>query len=212
MKRLMIATAATALTAGTALAATTIDMLDLDENGFVSVEEAKAIFPEMQVESFNDIDVNDDNRLDAQEVQAVEAQQTFDQYEMASAPERPVIILDQDSDGFIQMADMQRAFPEFDSEDFAAIDVNDDNRVDFTEYYADEAQTIIARYYTGSVMDIAAIDANGDTFADFDEMVAAYPGFDSEDFEAIDANDDNRVSSQELYSEEAQEIVSRYGS
>ena len=59
-------------------------------------------------------------------------------------------------------------------------------------------------------MDIADIDTNGDAFADADEMMAAYPGLPAEAFEDIDANDDNRVSSDELYTREAQELVAPY--
>ena len=211
MKRLMTATAITALTATAAAAAVELSALDLNGDNFASVEEVKAWFPDMQMESFNDIDVNDDNRLDFEEVQTTEAQSVFGQYEMRPIEEASAkIVLDADGDGFIMLDDYRRAYPQFTNLSFEEIDTNDDNSVSYQEHYELAAQTEIARYESGSIMDIADIDTNGDAFADADEMMAAYPGLPAEAFEDIDANDDNRVSSDELYTREAQELVAPY--
>ena len=64
MKRLMIATAVTAIAAGTAMAATDIDTVDLDNDGFAGVEELKTVFPDMEISFFDDIDTNDDNTVE----------------------------------------------------------------------------------------------------------------------------------------------------
>ena len=211
MKRLMTATAITALTATAAAAAVEIETLDLNSDGFASVEEVQAWFPDMQFESFNDIDVNDDNRLDANEVQSAEAQSVFGQYDMRPIEEATAkIVLDDDGDGFISLEDYRRAYPQFTDLSFEEIDTNDDNRVSYVEHYDLGAQTEIARYETGTIMDIADIDTNSDDFADFEEMTAAYPGLPMEGFEEIDVNDDNRISSEELYTREAQQLVGAY--
>ena len=209
MKRLMIATAASALAAGSALAATDINAVDLDGNGYASVEEIKTVFPEFDVTFFADIDANGDNRVAPQEILELEAQEILGRYDMVPVEEQRLIVLDTDSSGFIDADEMAAVFSDFDAEDFAAIDTNDDNRVTYGEFYTLEAQQIVARYYDGTIMDIADIDTNGDAFADFNEMVAAYPGLSQSDFNDIDGNDDNRISSQELYAPEAQQIVSR---
>jgi hypothetical protein len=57
---------------------------------------------------------------------------------------------------------------------------------------------------------VSEIDMNNDDFASFEELSAAYSGLSMEEFEQIDANSDNRVSSDELYAPDAQQIVSRY--
>lgn len=61
-----------------------------------------------------------------------------------------------------------------------------------------------------AVTDVNKIDRNGDNFASFEELASAYDGLSAEEFEQIDANKDNRVSSDELYAPEAQQIVSLY--
>lgn len=215
MKRLMTATTAiAALTAGAAFAATDINDLDMTGNGFASMEEVMMAYPTLPATEFEQIDANDDNRLSPEEVLATEAQDIFARYDMVPMDDRgPYIVLDNDGDGFIQYSDMLRAYPGFTAVDFESIDLNDDNRLEYAEYYETEAQDTIARYTaTDTVRDIAEIDTNNDDFADADEMMAAFPGLTAESFEEIDLNDDNRISFDELYAPEAQEIVSRSGS
>lgn len=214
MKRLMTTTTAlVTLTAGAAIAATDISAVDLDGNGFASIEEIRAIYPDLSVSFFRDMDTNGDNRVSSEEILTTEAQNILGRLE-TSPMDRPgpVVVLDADSDGFISIEDMRRGYPEFTELDFDTIDENDDNRVTYEEIYATEAQDVVARYQTGTVMDIAEIDADGDEFADFDEMVTAFPGLDRESFDNIDLNGDNRISANELYEPDAQIIVSRYAS
>ena len=58
--------------------------------------------------------------------------------------------------------------------------------------------------------DIRSLDANGDRFATFAEATGAVPGLTKADFRDIDLNRDNRLSSVELQSAEAQTVFSRY--
>lgn len=212
MKRLMIATAVTALTAGSAMAAVELDALDMDGDSFASVEEVKAAFPNMDVASIETIDTNDDYRLSAQEIQTLEAQEQFGLHDMVPLEQRFMVRLDTDYNGYIEADEVAAQFSDFDAEDFERMDTNGDNRLTYQEWYAPEAVTIVARYREGTIMDIAEIDTNGDRFADFDEMVASFPGLSEIDFDEIDLNNDNRVSSQELYELDAQEIISRSAS
>ena len=211
MKRILTATAITALTATAAFAATDIETLDLNGDEFASMEEVKAWFPTLEMESFNDIDLNDDNRLDANEVQEARAQEIFGQYEMRPAEEATAkIVLDEDGDGFIMMEDYQRAYPDFAMTSFENIDLNDDNRVSYEEHYMDEAQTELARYETGMSFNFADIDTDNDDFLSADEMMTAFRGLPAEVFEEVDDNDDNRVSAEEFNMEGAQEAVAPY--
>jgi len=210
MKRILTATAITALTT-TAAFAVDIEELDLNGDNFVSVEEAKMMFPDLQLESFNDIDMNDDRRLDANEVQSSDAQTTFDQYEMSSAvTSANNIVLDADGDGFIMMEDYQRAYPSFEMSSFEEIDLNDDNRVSYEEHYELDAQTELARYQTGMSINFADIDTDNDDFASSDEMMAAFRGLPMEVFEQIDDNSDNRISAQEWQMQDTQTAVAPY--
>lgn len=214
MKRLIAlttTTAATAILATSAFAADSVADLDLDGDNFASEEEVMLAYPDVSPTSFEDIDMNDDNRLDNGEVTSPEAQRIFDQFMMTPMSMRQnTIVLDRDGDGFIMADDFARAYAEFDGEDFEMIDLNDDNRVSYQEFYAPGATTIVARYNTGTIRGIMQLDTNGDAFADYDEMVAAFPGLPQTEFEEIDLNDDNRISAEELYTGSAQTIVSRY--
>lgn len=212
MNRFLMATAATALSATGAFAAVDLDQLDLDANNFVSIEELRASFPEVTANDFELMDANDDNRLSREEVTSPEGSTILDRYEMQPDVARgPVVVLDDDSDGYILLEDLRRAYSGFTDLDFDTMDTNDDNRLTYAEYYDIEAQNVVARYgMTNSVADIAEIDTNGDGFADFDEMMAQYPGIGELELEQIDLNGDNQVSSNELYEADAQQIVSRF--
>ena len=214
MKRLLTTTTAIAtLAAGAALAATDIDAVDMDGDGFADVAEVKAAFPEFDVVFFSDIDTNDDNRIGPQEILETEAQDILARYEMVPLEERVYARVDADMNGYMEYDEIKAFFPGLSELDYEEIDNNDDNRVTYDEYYNTEAQDIMARAASdATVMDIAEIDSNGDDFADFNEMVAAYPGLSQLNFEEIDENDDNRISSTELYSTEAQNILARSGS
>lgn len=214
MTRIMTTTTAIiALTAGAAFAVTDIETVDMDGDGFASIEEMRVVYPELTAVFFDGIDANDDNRVSPEEMISTEAQDILARYEMTPVENRrPTIVLDADADGFIALDDLRRAYPEFSDLDFDAMDSNGDERLSYEEFYELDAQDTVAKYQTGTVTDIAEIDTNGDNFADFNEMVAVFPGLDEESFDDIDQNGDNRVSSSELYAPDAQDIVSRSGS
>lgn len=213
MKRMMLATAVTALSAGAAIAATDIDAVDLTGDNFVTLEEMKIVFPDFDEEFFDQIDTNSDNRVGPQEILTTEAQDILARYDMIPVEMRSKsIVLDDDGDGFIALDDLHRAWPTFSATDFEAMDLNDDNRLSYKEYYETEAQDIVARYEVTPEITYASIDADKDEFVSFDEMVAVYPTVDAEDFEMIDLNDDNRVSYDEFYDVNSQNVVNRLGS
>lgn len=76
------------------------------------------------------------------------------------------------------------------------------------------ALLISATALTGSAAFAAVaaqdVDVDNDDFASFEELQLVAPGFTQEDFNLIDDNNDNRISAQEIYDTDAQDILSRY--
>lgn len=210
MTRLVTSTAIALFAATAATAATDMSDVDMTNDQFVGFEELKMAYPELTEEFFNQMDSNSDNRLSSEELLETSAQDILARYTMVPKEERAKVVLDANFDRFVTKEEFVAVFPTFSEIDFKAMDDNNDQRVSYVEVYETKAQDIIARYYGGTVADIAAIDTNGDNFADFDEMMGFYPEITEENLKLIDQNNDNRISSQELYDPKAQQIVSRY--
>ena len=120
--------------------------------------------------------------------------------------------VDTNGDRFASKAEVAAVYPTLTANDFRDIDVNRDGRVSSTEFNAGEAKAIFARHtaVVGGVQDVAALDTDGSGFVSEAELASAYPGLTSVNFDEIDLNNDERISSVELYQGEAQAIVSRY--
>lgn len=210
MKRLMTSTAIAMIAASAAMAATDIKDVDMTGDAFVGYEELKLTFPKVSEQFFDQIDTNDDNRISSEELLEPDAQDILARYTMVGMDERAQVVLDANHDRFVSKEEFVNVFPSFTEIDFEEMDANNDNRASYAEIYATDAQNIIARYYGDTVRGIADIDTNGDRFADFEEMANAFSGITNESLEEIDTNNDNRVSSVELYANDAQQIVARY--
>ncbi|PRY95501.1 EF hand domain-containing protein [Hasllibacter halocynthiae] len=182
MKRIL---ATAAILASTAAFADTdrfieFEAADIDDDGFISLAEIESIWPRFDPVFFNDMDINDDNRLDSREYDTSEAQDILARYgnnvlingENATAiaaddlqPGLPaeiesnVIItdvpmlegiidretVDANDSGFVEYAELTPYFPGLEQADYQDMDVNDDNRLDFTELYSDDAIVILNR-------------------------------------------------------------------
>ena len=119
--------------------------------------------------------------------------------------------VDQNGDRFASKAEIAAVYPTLTASDFRDIDQNRDNRISASEITAPGAEAVLNKHVAGvAVQDVRALDTNGDGFASRAELAAAYPGFRASDFDDVDANDDGRVSSNELYSSTTQDILSRY--
>lgn len=199
------------LFASSAMAAVTMQDVDVTNDNFATFEEVKNAIPGMDLVDFRHIDTNGDNRLSADEMATTDAQNRLSQHSLVGVKERPLVLLDQDGDGFISLEDIQRIHPDFTMNAFKASDSNGDNRLSYQEYYATETQQLIAQCGPKAFMDLASIDANGDKFADFAEVQAAYPSMGRSEFREIDLNSDNRVSAVEWLSPRAQCIVDEHG-
>lgn len=198
------------LSSGAAVAAVSMSDVDVSGDSFATFEEMKNAMPAIDRIAFEDIDANNDNRISAEELGNSAAQTVLAQHEMLGPKERPLMLLDADGDGFMSLADVQNVHPDFTQVGFDQIDTNKDQRLSYKEYYTVEAQTVFAQCGASSFKDIAAIDANSDKFADFDEVLAAYPKMDKYDFDEMDMNGDNRVSSVEWLAPRAQCILDEH--
>ncbi|MBT8418896.1 MAG: hypothetical protein KJO42_15780 [Silicimonas sp.] len=117
---------------------------------------------------------------------------------------------DRNGDRFASFGEVVAANATIDRNDFRSIDVNRDNRLSSAEIQAAGAQTILKRGVDASpsVRDTRSI-AQG-SFVTQSELMAAYAGLSSVDFDLIDTNNDNRVGANELYASGAQDLLSQH--
>ena len=116
-----------------------------------------------------------------------------------------IATFDANADRFASFDEVVAVNPTIDRNDFRGIDVNRDNRLSAAEVLAPGAQAVLKRGTT-STGGAATVDG----FASFAELAAAYPGLSMVDFDQIDGNNDNRVSSVEILDADAQVRLGRY--
>lgn len=210
MKKLTLTLAAVALSTSSALAAGIAD-IDQNDDNFASFVEVAAAYPTLTRSDFNDLDLNDDRRLSNVELTAPGAQAVLNQHVTTAVTALDFDAVDADGDYFASYAELSAAVPGLTALDFGDIDSNGDNRVSASEYYAADAQTIVSRFEEGTsvVVSLSDLVENGAKFASFDDLSAAYPSLNALDFEDLDTNDDNRISSSELNAPEAFVILDR---
>lgn len=121
-------------------------VVDADRDGFVSYDELAAVYTGVTQLEFDEIDANDDNRIDNWEFYDIEAQTTLARYEMNGDGIRGVTEIDQNGDEFISFEELTATYPEVTDVNFEEMDSNGDNRLDFTELYSLDTQNILARH------------------------------------------------------------------
>lgn len=209
MQKLMTCTAVAMLMATPVLAKVTIQDLDVTGDNFATYEEVRNAIPEIDMVDFRAIDANGDRRLSADEVNAMKAQTALTQHQMRSNKERPLTLIDTDGDGFMSYGDVARVHPSLTQNSFEAIDKNKDGRLSYSEYYTVEAQTALAQCSQSTFVDLAAMDKNKDRFLSIEELKGGYPKATNADFRDIDLNGDNRISSVELLSPNAECLIGK---
>lgn len=211
MKTLALALAATALTTTVASAGVTIEQIDANGDRFASKQEVSAALPTMTSSDFRDLDINRDRRLSATEVQAPGAQSILGRHVAAASTVQGLADVDANGDRFASFGELAAAYPGFRETDFRDIDVNDDGRVSATELYASDAQSVVTRYESGSdiLVSLDELDTDGSGFASYAELAVQYPNLSTVDFQRFDANDDNRISFDELYDIEAISVLGK---
>ena len=121
-----------------------------------------------------------------------------------------VSTFDQNGDRFVTYQEVTAVNPLVNRNDFRDLDVNRDRRLSAAELNAPGAEAILDRgtQSNGTVLSVA--DISGGSFVSEGELKAAYPGLKSHEFDIIDANNDNRVSSVEIYAADAQSILNEH--
>ncbi|WP_413718849.1 hypothetical protein [Silicimonas sp. MF1-12-2] len=204
MKRIILGTTAACFAATAGFAAVTIQDLDVSGDSFATFEEVKNAMPKMDMVDFKAIDANSDMRLSAEEINDPAAQARLAEHSILMHKDQPIRNLDTDGDGFIGWNDMARVYPTMTRVTFQGIDSNGDNRLSYAEYFSTDAQIAIAQCSASSFQDLASLDANGDNFLSMEELKGGYPGVTAFDFQTIDLNRDNRISSVEYLAPTAQ--------
>lgn len=204
MKTFALALATTALTASAVSAAS---LGDFDQNGdrFASYDEVSAVNPAVSRSDFRDIDINRDNRLSANEIQAAGAQTVLDRGKNATG----TVLSTRDISGgsFVSLSELQAAYPGLPTTQARIIDLNKDGRVSAVELA--NARSDLGVYENGSqiLVSLDSIDADGSGFASLGELQSAYPGLTANDLLYFDTNRDGRIAFNELYSEDAIRIL-----
>ncbi len=201
----MAALMATA-TAATAMKATD---LDIDGDGFASITEVRQIFPGFSSNDFREIDVNRDRRLSSSELNAAGVSGIVGRYESTMSVVHGLSDIDSNGDRFADRGELNVVYKGLQDDEFREIDLNRDNRVNATELYRPLAQALLSRYEMSGrdLVTIMAVDIDDDAYASFAELQAVYSKLSMVDFHLIDNNGDNRVSSTEYYTDEAQAIL-----
>ena len=208
MKTLTLAFAAAALSATSAFAATDIRSLDTDGDRFTSFAETDAALPGFTRSDFRTVDANRDNRLSSVELQSADAQAVFNRYNGANFVDLAAV--DTDGDNFVSFSELADAYPGLSANDWRAIAGLDGTRVSANALYELETQIILDQS-TGVSEFVALdnVDTDGSRFATFGELSASYPGLSAIDFNEIDANNDNRISFNELIDIESRTVLGR---
>lgn len=117
---------------------------DIDSNGdrFASHAELGTVYKGVTQNEFQLIDLNNDNRVSAQELYAPLAQAMLNRYEMSGRDLITIMQVDVDDDAFASLAELQVFYPGLTRSEFEIIDINGDNRLGSTEYYTPEAQEV----------------------------------------------------------------------
>ncbi len=211
MLRTITTTALSVIALSTAVSAMEAQDLDINGDNFASIAEVRQIFPGFRSSDFRDLDTNDDRRLSNNELQVAGAQAIIGKYEATQAVVHGLSDVDANGDRFASKGELTAVYPGLLDSEFRQIDTNRDQRVSASELYAPLAQALVTRYEMGGdvVVTIMQVDTNDDFFASFEELSQSFPGLSHVDFEMIDANGDNRVSSTEYYQSDAQAIFDR---
>lgn len=128
---------------------TSQNLVDVDTNndGFASYEEMLVVFEGLSQEDFQLMDQNDDNRLSQFEIYDTEAQNILARYPFMESVE-DIQAIDADGDNYLSRSEIQASYPELPDVEFEQMDLNDDNRISYSELYQPEAQEIVSRYET----------------------------------------------------------------
>ncbi len=119
--------------------------------------------------------------------------------------------IDTNNDRFASEAELGAVYNGVTSNEFRLIDLNNDGRVSAPELYQPLAQAMLNRYEMSGrdLVTIMQVDVDDDAFASYAELSAVFTGLSRSEFDIIDINGDNRISSTEYYNSETQEVLDK---
>lgn len=120
---------------------------DVDLNGdrFLTRDELQAQYDGFNEQDFRDLDLNNDQRVDAREFYQPSSQAVVTRYEMAPDNDMTIQMVDMDGDYFVSYDELKSAFPKVSEIDFKEIDMNGDSRLNSLEFYDARSQVIFDR-------------------------------------------------------------------
>lgn len=163
---------------------------DVDENGEVTFDELAAIFPDLSEELFDRLDKNDDDVITKEDL-----------------PKRPIDIrrwfcrlmqeADADDNGEVTFEELVAVHPDITQERFDQMDHNDDGVINKEDIPKDprpnddEGRRRLLRT-------LLRADLNHDGMLEFAEIAEVYPDAPAELLDALDANDDEVITRDEI--------------
>ncbi len=122
-----------------------VGKIDGNGDGFASWTELAAAYPGFRATDFDDLDLNDDRRVSANELYESRAQQVLSRYQAGFMEVVTLSSVDVDGSNFVSFAELSGVYPGVSNVDFDTIDANGDNRISFNELYANKTLSVLGR-------------------------------------------------------------------
>ncbi|MFA6241877.1 MAG: hypothetical protein WC655_13165 [Candidatus Hydrogenedentales bacterium] len=169
---------------------------DVDKNGEVTFDEAKAVVPELTQEKFTAMDKNADGVITPDEAPNTSRAPAKGQEPVMQLAKRA----DVDQDGKVTFEEMSKVAPNMTQERFNQIDTNKDGVLTMEDRAkgGKEGKGGDPAARANAVKKLQSADANGDGKVTFEEALAAKPGYPKEAFDKFDTNKDGVISAEDL--------------
>ena len=149
MKRLAITAIAATLVAAPAFAAIDFEATDADGDGFITLPEAMAAYPNLEPTDFDELDVSDDRVLDASEASSGRATAIVSGLETttpAAAGGFDMATYDTDADQMLTYEELDAVLPGVPRVYFQDFDIDNSGSLDSNEINSGAFQNLLNKY------------------------------------------------------------------